>query len=115
MSETERMGWLKSDRLIYALQHYGWRKGEEQFCNRFSAQFSAGPGCTEDELRGYVDLAHAAPDMAEVLEMIAEDADAGTIKLTSGIRFWIDAALIKAGRKAVPEPVRHVVIAGVDR
>ncbi|UIY58142.1 hypothetical protein [Burkholderia cepacia] len=115
MNETERMGWLKSDRLIYALQHYGWRKGEEQFCNRFSAQFSAGPGCTEDELRGYVDLAHAAPDMAEVLEMLAADADAGEILMTSGVRLAIDAALIKAGRKAAPEPVRVVTIAGVDR
>ena len=54
-------------------------------------------------------------DMAMVLEMIAEDADAGAIRLTSGIRMWIDAALIKAGRKAAPEPVRHVTIAGVDR
>ncbi|KOR22978.1 hypothetical protein ABW54_03970 [Burkholderia cenocepacia] len=50
-------------------------------------------------------LAQASPDMAMVLEMIAEDADAGTIKLTSGIRFWIDAALIKAGRKAAPQPM----------
>ncbi|WP_155638648.1 hypothetical protein [Burkholderia cepacia] len=62
---------------------------------------------------GNGDLISAAPDMRMVLEMIAEDADAGTIKLTSGIRFWIDAALIKAGRKAAPEPVRVVTIAGV--
>ncbi|EGD06612.1 hypothetical protein B1M_00500 [Burkholderia sp. TJI49] len=58
-------------------------------------------------------LFSAAPDMAMVLEMIAEDADAGAIKLTSGIRMWIDAALIKAGRKAAPTAVRHVTIAGV--
>ncbi|MCA8339878.1 hypothetical protein LGM81_29570, partial [Burkholderia multivorans] len=54
----------------------------------------------------------AAPDMAEILEIIAADADAGTIMLTSGVRLAIDAALIKAGRKAAPEPVRHVTIAG---
>ncbi|WP_217589856.1 hypothetical protein [Burkholderia sp. GbtcB21] len=47
-------------------------------------------------------LITAAPDMAEVLEMIAADADAGEILMTSGIRLAIDAALIKAGRKAAP-------------
>ncbi|OXI24333.1 hypothetical protein [Burkholderia sp. AU15512] len=46
-------------------------------------------------------------DMAEILEIIATDADSGTILLTSGIRMALDAALIKAGRKAAPEPVRH--------
>jgi hypothetical protein len=57
-------------------------------------------------------LIAAAPDMAEILEIIAADADAGTIMLTSGVRLAIDAALIKAGRKKAPEPVRHVTIAG---
>ncbi|MBH9660985.1 hypothetical protein [Burkholderia multivorans] len=54
----------------------------------------------------------AASDMAMVLEMLAADADAGTIMLTSGIRLAIDAALIKAGRKKAPEPVRHFTING---
>jgi len=56
----------------------------------------------------------AAPDMAEILEIIAADADAGTIMLTSGVRLAIDAALIKAGRKAAPEPVRHFRVCGED-
>ncbi|UQP01362.1 hypothetical protein L0Z36_05360 [Burkholderia multivorans] len=54
----------------------------------------------------------AASDMAMVLEMLAADADAGTIMLTSGVRLAIDAALIKAGRKEAPEKVRHVRICG---
>ncbi|NGM79735.1 hypothetical protein [Burkholderia multivorans] len=54
----------------------------------------------------------AAPDMADILEIIAADADAGTIMLTSGVRLAIDAALIKAGRKEAPEPVRHFTING---
>ncbi|MBU9369446.1 hypothetical protein KTE69_13810 [Burkholderia multivorans] len=54
----------------------------------------------------------AASDMAEILEIIAADADAGTIMLTSGVRLAIDAALIKAGRKKAPEPVRHFTING---
>lgn len=65
------------------------------------------------ELAANARLMAAAPDMAEILEIIAADADAGTIMLTSGVRLAIDAALIKAGRKKAPEPVRHVTIAGV--
>ncbi|MDN7481893.1 hypothetical protein QZM38_13770 [Burkholderia orbicola] len=60
-------------------------------------------------------LITAAPDMLMVLEMLAADADAGKVMIPSGLRLSIDAALIKAGRKAAPEPVRHVTIAGVDR
>jgi len=49
-----------------------------------------------------IDLIAAAPDMAEILEIIANDADAGEILLTSGVRMALDAALIKAGRKEAP-------------
>lgn len=52
-------------------------------------------------------------DMALALEMLAAEADAGTVMIPSGLRLTIDAALIKAGRKAAPTPVRHVTIAGV--
>ncbi|MBR8279761.1 hypothetical protein [Burkholderia vietnamiensis] len=41
-------------------------------------------------------------DMAEVLELLAAEADAGNAKIPSGIRAMLDAALIKAGRKAAP-------------
>ncbi|MBJ9917640.1 hypothetical protein [Burkholderia cenocepacia] len=50
-----------------------------------------------------------------VLEMLAADADAGKIMIPSGLRLSIDAALIKAGRKAAPEPVRHITMAGGAR
>jgi hypothetical protein len=63
-------------------------------------------------------LAAAAPDMAIALEMIAAEDDAARERakqplLTSGVRTMLDAALIKAGRKEAPVPVRHVTIAGV--
>ncbi|HDR9834681.1 TPA: hypothetical protein QDC51_001445 [Burkholderia multivorans] len=62
------------------------------------------------------DVAH---DALMVLEMIAAEDDAarhnGTPLLTSGVRMTLDAALIKAGRKEAPVPVRHFTIAGVDR
>lgn len=47
-------------------------------------------------------LIAAAPDMALVLEMLAAEADAGTAMIPSALRLTIDAALIKAGRKAAP-------------
>ncbi|WP_249201260.1 hypothetical protein [Burkholderia cenocepacia] len=50
----------------------------------------------------------AAPDLAMALELIAADADAGNSRLTSGVRLALDAALIKAGRKAAPKPIRHI-------
>lgn len=64
-------------------------------------------------------LAQAAPDMAMALELIANEDDAtrhhGRPLLTSGVRLALDAALIKAGRKAAPEPVRHITINGGAR
>lgn len=61
----------------------------------------------------------ASFDMAMALELIAAEDDAarhnGEPPLTSGVRLALDAALIKAGRKAAPEPVRHVTIAGGAR
>ncbi|AGZ31937.1 hypothetical protein [Burkholderia pseudomallei] len=55
----------------------------------------------------------AVSDMLMALELLATEADAGTAMIPSGLRLAIDAALIKAGRKEAPEPVRHVTIAGV--
>ncbi|WP_155704417.1 hypothetical protein [Burkholderia cepacia] len=52
----------------------------------------------------------SASDALKILEMI-DAADHAVIP--SGLRLTIDAALIKAGRKEAPEPVRHVTIAGV--
>lgn len=56
-------------------------------------------------------------DLVIALEMVASEDDAARENewplLTSDARIVIDAALIKAGRKAAPEPVRVVTIAGV--
>ncbi|SEU36344.1 hypothetical protein SAMN03159335_05428 [Burkholderia cepacia] len=57
-------------------------------------------------------------DALMALELIAAEDDAarhnGKLLLTSGVRLALDAALIKAGRKAAPEKMRHITIAGVD-
>lgn len=54
------------------------------------------------ELAANARLMAASPDMATVLEMLAAEADAGTVMIPSALRLTIDAALIKAGRKAAP-------------
>ncbi|NBJ19733.1 hypothetical protein GT625_13465 [Burkholderia thailandensis] len=54
----------------------------------------------------------AASDAILALELLAAEADAGTVMIPSALRLTIDAALIKAGRKAAPTAVRHVTIAG---
>jgi hypothetical protein len=63
--------WLREGTFVYALQHHGWRKGEETFCNRFSAGLSLGPGCSEEELIANATLAQAAPDLLAELQNIA--------------------------------------------
>lgn len=59
--------------------------------------------CNEPNAR----LIAAAPDMADVLELIASYDDAtkekGGYLLSRMVRAMIDAALIKAGRKTAPE------------
>lgn len=62
-------------------------------------------------------LIEACPDLLMILEIIAADDDAARRErrqplLMSGVRMALDAALIKAGRKAAPTAVRHVTTAG---
>ncbi|MEB2544308.1 hypothetical protein [Burkholderia cenocepacia] len=64
------------------------------------------------ELAANARLMAASPDMALALELLAAEADAGKVMIPSGLRLTIDAVLIKAGRKAAPEPVQVVTIAG---
>lgn len=66
-----------------------------------------------DEVEADDNIAH---DALMALELIAAEDDAarhnGKPLLTSGVRMALDAALIKAGRKAAPTPVRHITVAG---
>lgn len=84
--------WKREGAFIYALQHHGWRKGVEQFCNRFSAGFSIGPGCSEEELLANAQLAEASPDLAEALHIILESVPMQSIYMALA-----HAALTKAG------------------
>ncbi|RRA01885.1 hypothetical protein [Burkholderia cepacia] len=66
-----------------------------------------------DESRATAQLIAASPDLVTALRLVASKT-----VLTSGIRAVVDAALGKAGYSApmpVPDPVRHITIAGIDR
>lgn len=85
---------------VYALQHYGWRKGKEEFCNRIYANVQRGPDCTEDEAEAVARLFQAAPEMFEAIQSLVDWCD----KSGQGEALWCvqlaRAALDKATGEA---------------
>jgi hypothetical protein len=65
--------WLRDGRLIYALQSTGYRKGVEQFENRFSASFQAK---NEAEAEANAALAHEAVNSLAAYRDLLEAAKA---------------------------------------
>jgi len=63
--------WLKEGQTIYALMHFGWRKGVEQFKNRFWASVYKDSECPEEERQANVDFI-AAANPAAVLALLDE-------------------------------------------
>jgi hypothetical protein len=58
--------WLRDGRLVYSIRSIGFRKGKEQFTNRFAASVQA-QGCSEEEAEAVAALMHAAPDLFKEL------------------------------------------------
>ena len=54
--------WLREGNTIYALMHDGWRKGVEQFRNRFFAQVQVDVSCGDEERNANALLIAAAPE-----------------------------------------------------
>ncbi|MCO1396387.1 hypothetical protein [Burkholderia cenocepacia] len=87
-------------------------------CAYFSADVDGQVARHIAGLRAALNVAPQADLLADALlalEMVAADADAGSGRLTSGVRAVINEVLTKAGRKAAPEPVRHITMAGGAR
>jgi hypothetical protein len=63
--------WESTDRTVYALEHHGWRKGEELFRNRFSFNVQRGP---EFDDKSCVLVANfcAAANPAAILRLLNE-------------------------------------------
>jgi hypothetical protein len=64
MSDYTPGPWKREGANVYALQHHGWRKGEEQFCNRFFAQVMDSH-TPKNELEANARLISAAPELLE--------------------------------------------------
>lgn len=58
---------------IYALEHHGWRKGEETFHNRFYAYVYPERNCPSEEAEAVAKLFAAAPEMLEALRNVREE------------------------------------------
>jgi hypothetical protein len=66
--------WLKEGHTIYTLVHFGWRKGVEQFKNRFWASVYKDVECPEEERQANVDFI-AAANPAAILALLDELED----------------------------------------
>lgn len=67
--------WFVEGTTVYALEHYGWKKGEEQFCNRFTASVQRGQKENKDELLANAQLISSAPELLEALQWYIENDD----------------------------------------
>lgn len=61
--------WLREGNTVYALMHFGFRKGVEQFKNRFWAGVYKDREVSEEEREANAILIAAAPELLEALQM----------------------------------------------
>lgn len=64
--------WLREGNTVYALMHFGFRKGVEQFKNRFWAGVYKDREVSEEEREANAILIAAAPELLEALRPIVE-------------------------------------------
>jgi len=99
MSEAHTPGpWLMVSNTVYSLTHAGWRKGVEQFKNRFHAYVQADKECPDDEHTANVRLIAAAPDLLEAAKALvaADDARSNVQPLYESACALARAAIAKA-------------------
>ncbi len=60
--------WQFTGNTIYALEHHGWRKGEEVMQNRFYAAAYGATGTPPEEVSANIALMAAAPELLEALQ-----------------------------------------------
>ncbi len=75
LNATTQGEWLRVDRTVYSLEPDGWRKGVEQFRNRFSCSISRdGSGAPEDELIANAEFIVVAKNALPALIALARRA-----------------------------------------
>lgn len=98
--------WLTVSNTIYSLMHAGWRKGTEQFKNRFHAYVQADMDCPDDEHKANVLLIAAAPDLLAALQGVIRVADRKTDEFDAA-----RAAVAKAIGATIPaKPKRNATL-----
>lgn len=98
--------WLREGTIVYTLEHHGWRKGKEEFRNRFSVQIVRGPDISDEETEANARLIQAAPDMHDALVAILFQVIQGPVLERDACITQARAALAKTQRKT-PEPCKH--------
>lgn len=97
--------WERNHTTIYALEHHGWRKGKEEFRNRFSIQVIPGPAIPPEEIQANARLIEAAPDgyeaAKEALAWIWDpDADANDEFERIAAEFYRETGYLRPGKDA---------------
>lgn len=93
MAHTEAPWLIAGGTTVYALKHYGWNRGVEQFQNSFSALVQG------DDAKDNALLIAAAPELLHACRLVTENAPliAEYIKATDpGAFAQIQAAIKKA-------------------
>ena len=67
MSKHTEGPWLREGNTVYALMHFRWFKGVEQFKNRFWASVYKDKDVSEEEREANARLIAAAPELLEAL------------------------------------------------
>lgn len=65
MNQPSKGPWLRKETLIYALEPFRGRNGQEQFRNRFYAQVYGGPDTPAEELEAVARLMQVALALLE--------------------------------------------------
>jgi hypothetical protein len=87
--------WLRIGTTVYALMHAGWKRGVEQFKNRFTVQVQRDRECSEEEAEANARLIAAAPELLEALKVARQFVHDGSFQIGWNID-RIDAAIAKA-------------------
>lgn len=87
--------WNRMGLTVYALEHAGWKRGDELVRNRWSFHVQAGPETTEKECEVIAALAQSAPDLLEALKTMCTDGEWITVE--GKMRWCVSSAAIERG------------------
>ncbi len=87
--------WLVAETTVYCLEHAGWRKGVEQFRNRFYAGVYGHRDTPKEETEANIRLIAAAPELLEALEAASDWIDAQLGEPRLEIQAKVQAAIAK--------------------